>query len=490
MDGRNAMQTSDVTAEMVKQFSEWPSLYKSAEQYDFGWWYAYFWKEAKSQLNSRPDDLKEVIVKVVDAAGDNVKSAAAIRAADKDVWAGLRPPLDAPARAFKQKGILDILLRMGFKAMPIANPGGPLGPSAKELFQHKIQVETKGKKIGLAIGYRGVGTTFEDIIKFKGALNRVELKHLNMDKPWHPFSSEYAAKQMYYRLGSNDNCLYTVASAADTIKLAVGFPLIEDEAIHQFSAGKSIETWDAADFAKAKIGTRPVYLARVSCTVNGEAKTGIFLGTESFVYLFKVTQEAVHTEDYLVGIDKKMAGQCQERGVRRVPLSDFLVGLKVRRIHLGSQRTDGTVAFVQEIKYLNSGQWDNLDGVVDPSFTLDRFLGDKTAATGFLDLCRTNYRVGSTILGEREYGAIVEARPVARKLNMGAFANLLGGGGGAQGPNFNIKKTNQSAKIGSTTVRAGVSDKIDVSAILDWDVGEASLTNIKSTTPNLYYGRT
>ncbi|HWB85110.1 MAG TPA: hypothetical protein VG675_13280 [Bryobacteraceae bacterium] len=487
------MFPTDVTAPMVQKFLDVPRLYAIDPEFEFGWWYSYFWKEAKSQVDARKEDLKTLMSQIYNAAQDTGKSALDVKQqmAPGSWFDGLKPPIKPPMRDYRKREILTTLLRMGFKAMPVAAiSSDKAGPTGKKLFEEMLWIQKNNRQLPLAIGYRGVTTTYDQVLKYEGALNRVELKLLHMGDKWHPFSEDVYAKKMYYRLGSNDNCLYTVSSAADSAKIAVGFPLIEDENIFRLPA-KPIKDWDAADFERCRQGNFPVSLAHVTCSVNSKVQDGVFLATESYLYLFRVTEDAqaVHTEDFLVGIDRKMAGQCQERGVRRIPLADFLAGLRLHRVHLGPQRTDGVVAFTEECKYQLGDKWVSDSAMTDDTFATEKFHGDKNAAAEFLIRFRKLYKSGP-IQGERDYGAIKQDKPVVSTRKLAIPAGLAGMNQPVSSPvKFQINRTGQSAKVGSTEVRTGVSDRIEIQQIIKFGLNFLDLSQLKGSKKDLYFGR-
>jgi hypothetical protein len=491
------MQPSEVTGSLIQQFSDVPKLYQSSAEFDFGWWYQYFWKEAKSQATTKQASLKQLICDVVDAVKDHGLGSGIIvpnRNPAEIITGALTKPLPAP-RSYRGKKILKLLLDMGFRAMPIATPGQSLGPSGKRTFELQIQVSSSGRSVPLTFGFRGVTTKFEKILEYRGALNRVDLRNedsmrnLNMWQAWHPFSDSKVAEKMYYRLGSNDNCLYSVVSAADTPRLAVGFPLIEDEQIYRLPK-KSLDQWDASDLQAAKNGPNPVVLVKAACTVDGERKTGLFLATETYFYVFKVTGDAVHTEDFLMEIDRKMGGQCQERGVRKVPLSDFLVGVRVRRVHLGPQRTDGIIGFIQDVRFMQGGAWQQESGLNEDTFIQEHFFGDNVSATPFLTDMKNKYRIGATIVGERDAGSPATEKPaVVRKLKIPEGLGGLPQANPALNVPIKINRTGQTGRFGTTEFRAASSHKrIDINSITQWDVPATELTQFRTAT-DAFYGR-
>ncbi len=73
--------------------------------------------------------------------------------------------------------------------------------------------------------------------------------------------------------------------------------------------------------------------------------------------------------------------KCDERGIRGVPLSDFLVGFKLRRYHFGRSRTEGLAAWIEECKYFFEGAWHDWSQETDGKLAAQHFYGDVQAAS-------------------------------------------------------------------------------------------------------------
>jgi len=125
-----------------------------------------------------------------------------------------------------------------------------------------------------------------------------------------------------------------------------------------------------------------MYLAQV----RTDQGTGVYLATETYLFCFKVTGDVADTE----GMAKENAGgasNCKERGVEGIPLSNFLVGMRVRRIHRGPARGFGLKAFIQEVRY-----WDGttFNRQLDMEKFALQFGGDTAARDEFLQKFNTS----------------------------------------------------------------------------------------------------
>jgi hypothetical protein len=484
-----------ITQEVVDEFKKVEGLYRSDARYDFGWWYQYFWKEARVEKGCAPDQIKRLIAMIYEFKIENNLADGHEPGHGIEFKPGRSWPIDVQ----RQRIILAHLLLMGFREMPVKNINTLDPPDAQKYFSKLVEVYDNKEKINIPIGYRGVGTSFADLLKYKGALNRATLGLFNMDKPWHPFCIPHFRSKLYFRANSGDNCLFTVISAAVSPELAVGFPLIEDQEIYKFPR-KPLEQWTEMDVAQCKSGDLPLCLARVACTVNGLQKVGVFLATQTYIYAFKVAGDTVHTQSFL---EDEMGGeqnQCPERGVRSVPLGDFLFGVRVYRIHLGPTRYDGVIAFVRERKFMKNGSWD--DNIPDTfAFADEHFYGDRYRGRIFLwefvmDKFAANARIkGESANPKKELpkNLSVERKDASqvKKLQLpGAFANTplasykkpMTGLKGQQG--------NVSATAMPKEVRAAVQDNVDVTLITHWDIPFSMLRELRESAQNLYLGRT
>ncbi|MBB5496718.1 hypothetical protein [Paraburkholderia sp. MM5384-R2] len=388
-----------ITKQQLDQFKGLQRLYASNQDFDFGWWCAYFWKEARAsggRLDPGDEKLKALFVRVYRDPtlptmnfGGRKTAGATIVVQQAASW----PDTDADKRA-----VLELALEIGFKDMPggPATGGIPRGLEVRRYFRNKLRLRTAGGgRLILPIGCRGEGRDFATVREHGGALNRVDLGLNNMGQPWHPFSHAPHKDRMYFRVASGDNCLFSVLSVAETMKLSVGFPLIEDEQIFKFPSAL-IMHWTRSQLELAR--ANDVLLARVTCTVNGTQRTGVFLATQSYAYSFKVLGDAVHTQDFLENEMGGVQDQCIERGVREVALQDFLFGLKLRRIHLGPTRGHGVIAFIEQVRYQMGGDWH--ENVERALYAQRHFDSDRQAADAVLDPLEAQIQVGR-IEGER-----------------------------------------------------------------------------------------
>jgi hypothetical protein len=98
----------------------------------------------------------------------------------------------------------------------------------------KQRVKTQGGTT-MAIGFRGDGRPYEDLVTAGGFLARARsdgqkiFKECGFDKPWHPFGLEVYRNSLFLRKGHNkDNCLHTVVSIGVEFNDLVAYPLLTD----------------------------------------------------------------------------------------------------------------------------------------------------------------------------------------------------------------------------------------------------------------------
>jgi hypothetical protein len=406
--------------------------------YDFGWWCAYFWKEAKSYIpvEATYDKGLALLTAIYGASSEPGEK---LVNDIKNTTALVVPPDDAA-----KKRVLQALLNLGFEPMDKVNllTASQNGQSTTDLFKEQIKTTSSSKSI--VLGYRGEGRDFAKVLTNKGALNRVDCaldvfdarlnvkaldkkdlmqRYTNIEQAWHPWSESDSGGKMYYRITSGDNCLYTVTSVADDPSIAIGFPLIEDENMYSLPEGKPIPIaekpiteWDRSTIETARKGKVYVVTAEYESTTDKKA-TGYFLGTESFLYCAKLRGDAVHTEN----IAKSKTGggaECRERGIRAIPICDFLAGFQLQRVHHGPNRTRGISGFTTKSvtgstscklfykpEGLEAGWQDYIcrkhETHLKP-FAAYHFEGDQSAAKQFLEKIDAMLDRGKILPGEEE----------------------------------------------------------------------------------------
>ena len=389
-----------VTAGAVTHFKnahQQAPLFPLQPEYGFGWWYAYFWNEVRA-ANAPLDDFKSLLDMIydepdVDVQGLNYGAAQRARttAAIATITAG---PAPQRYNDWRKRRILRKLLDMGFTSMPRAPMHGG-NNDTRDYFKYQIRYDSAlNRRIPVSLGFRGEGRNFATVLLHQGARNRVDLHMLNMDQTWHPFSDPAVGNQMYFRRTAGDNCLYSVTSIADDFDVALGFPLIEDRAIF-VPPHKELRKWTRQEYQHARHpvdGKKPVMAAKIRLLHDGRLMYGYALGTESWLYLVKVMGDAVHTQNVLGGI------QCRERGVRDIPMADFMAGFHLRRIHYGPTRGHGIHAIVHETKYFTGAAWHN--AATDQDIATAHFNGDVRAAGVFRDLVRSKLTEPDALFGE------------------------------------------------------------------------------------------
>lgn len=373
-------------------------LFPIKDEFGFEWWYAYFWKEVKgagapdADFQSLLDMIYEEPEVNLAGLGFRAKQDARNLAAKTVIDTG--PALNAFNDGRKRR-ILKKLLDMGFRSMPSAamhrNPN-----DTRDFFKFQIRYDNNGNgRIPMALGFRGEGRDPATVTQHQGAKNRVDLGMLGMDKTWHPFSEPAVGKHMYFRRSSGDNCLYSVTSVASDLEVSIGFPLIEDENIYN-RREKPLEKWTLSDWQLLRNppnGKKGLVVVKIRLMHDGRLLYGYALGSESYLYLLKVTGEAVHTQNFLGG------DQCRERGVREIQMNDFLAAFRLRRIHFGGTRSHGLHAIVHATKYYVGGAaW--ADQVTDKQIADFHFDGDTRAAGVFRNLIDKEILDPKALLGE------------------------------------------------------------------------------------------
>lgn len=389
-----------VTNAVITRFKQIQPLFATADEFDYGWWYRYFWKEVKG-ANAADAEFKKLIDMIYDDP-QTVIPPGTLPGPRRTLLdqAGLAVLNNAPAVRDtdfgRKRRILGQLLKMGFREMqPTLIYRSP--DDTQKFFSLQIRhVAQPGGRACLSFGFRGEGRPFATVIQHQGAQNRVDLGLCNMNQPWHPFSERAVGGKMYFRKTSGDNCLYSVTSVASDPEVNVGFPLIEDENIYTLPAGKAFARWNRAEWNTARVpgGTKQsVVVAKVRVVHQGRLLPGYALGTVNYLYLFKVKGTAVHTQEELGG------DQCRERGVREIPMADFVAGVKLHRIHFGSTRGHGLAGFVQDCKYYVGGPAWN-DNPTDQEIAQFHFDGDLNATARFRELFAQHFQTPTSIQGE------------------------------------------------------------------------------------------
>jgi hypothetical protein len=166
------------------------------------------------------------------------------------------------------------------------------------------------------------------------------------------------------------------------MSLAVGFPLIEDEAIYPTTyVKKPLAKWSEGDLQLAQ--AKGLFVSVVELVCDGQRKFGALLCTETYLYICKMSGTSVNTvEQAAVETKATYADQstkCDERGIRGVALSDFIIGLKLRRFHFGRARAEGITASVEESKYFFENAWHDWSQETDKKLAAQHFYGDVQA---------------------------------------------------------------------------------------------------------------
>jgi hypothetical protein len=299
------------------------AIYENSPEYGFGWWFSYFWKEV-SVRNRDEEMLKSVLARVfADKFPPDVadKSYNVKRDLGNAVAAQFTEPLPEPkdlnSHPAYYRQLLTDLLNIGFKEMPTAPKSFQERKDALQaMFVDYIEAQKQGGRVPLALAYRGDTRDFATVIKQEGALNRIDLNRdrtknlnlLNMHKAWHPFFDQAVGSKTYARGASGDNCLYSVLSVASDVSIPVGFPLIEDKNMYTLkplplpAVPRDLSRFDYGLYRDCLPVPdkfhRPVHLARCAVSGVGNKQFGIFLATETYIYVVKV-RKAVFTQDFV-----------------------------------------------------------------------------------------------------------------------------------------------------------------------------------------------
>ncbi|MFL5349632.1 MAG: hypothetical protein ACJ8AT_32960 [Hyalangium sp.] len=179
----------------------YPMTAEDHAQFRFPYWFNYFWTELK---NHRIGDWLPLYRRVFEPDGTVRQAFADSSSTDK-------------------KGFLEELLAAGFEEFPARfrkNPAALLAGSS--LTNENDEV--------LGIAFRGDSRPADLIQAHGGSLAKADSRRvaMKMNAAWNPFSYPDLRENMYYRKGSDDNCLMTVVSVMMDALGATKFPLIEE----------------------------------------------------------------------------------------------------------------------------------------------------------------------------------------------------------------------------------------------------------------------
>jgi hypothetical protein len=232
----------------------------------FGYWFNYFWEEARKTGNLTPGDQG----RLCDAF---------FTVFDKDATGVRVKPTFNQLTDDKMRTILTTLLVIGFKRVPLEGvvPAARthLGRSNKVVAIERavdcldLQIEVAGARLPtlkdkvptsgstLTIGFRGDGRSYEDLVTAGGFKARARskgqdvYKWFGFDKPWHPFGLKVYKKSLFLRKGQNkDNCLHTVVSVGFEFKELVTYPLLTDAGLFPLCQ-KPLNTWTQKEIGEA-----------------------------------------------------------------------------------------------------------------------------------------------------------------------------------------------------------------------------------------------
>lgn len=312
--------------------------FPSKEEYSLASWFNYFWYEAAKAPGKTPPQ-KESLLRIFGELFDvkdnktELKSSAAAWQ-DTDTTNG--------AHIAEIRTTLETFLGIGFESF---------ADRARRAAQVQIPATLQTAAGRVYLGFRSDGRDAKTIRAHRGtipqALVPARRRALNIDRPWHPFKDR--GDRFYFRLGNQDNDLYTVVSVATDWTAASNFPLIEDTKYEGKKAAeeKPLSGWTAQEKANASSAGIEVVKVAMDSGLDRE-----FLGTEATVYVVQLDAGILHTE--ALQRDRfKWVQPFPERGVKRVEFKDHLAAIKIRRVHHGPTRKDSMTIFFGEVDYLN-----------------------------------------------------------------------------------------------------------------------------------------
>ncbi|NER93975.1 MAG: hypothetical protein F6J86_09060 [Symploca sp. SIO1B1] len=435
----NPVQTSwDIAA--IKAFktrstnADTRYLYPKGD-HDFGWWYGYFIEQAGSGWSKQSlETIDNLIVAIF-----GIPNSSNINAQVNTV--SITTP-NVPISDQQKLEILRKVMRIGFVDYNSITNGIRNINELRTVLQNQNDKYNRFKKWRLitnvfpvfykvnsykkheekseqfeliAVAFRGDARDFNKVKDHKGTRAKVLVEDDidNLKAPWNPFNFTPEKDNMYFRRGANDNCIYSVVSIGGNYPLPLGFPLIEDKAIYKYPLNwKNFKGW--SDIEKQTAKNSGIKIAKVEYLNDNGAgnfshEQDLFIGTENYLYLSRLVNgdEFVNTQEVAENKFSHDKNSCKERGVREIPLEKLMVGIKVRRVHLGACRTDGTFGLVVERQYFFDEKWQAAKFVEDPqfwwkfnTFAQQHFWGNKQSAREFANYIKNTFKKGSFIEGE------------------------------------------------------------------------------------------
>jgi hypothetical protein len=163
-----------------------------------------------------------------------------------------------------------------------------------------------------------------------------------MRAEWHPFSQESVRGYLWYRLGQNDNCKYTVTSLAKDVRVALGFPKFDTDNFPNMPRTDPNAMQPQQRAACTKDGVPLIG----EVTLEGGGHTEV-----RFLAVTKTTVAQVILEKYI--FDTQQAQESyqpgsgfRELGVGKVPMRNIVGLFSFYRVHHGITEPDGFTALI------------------------------------------------------------------------------------------------------------------------------------------------
>lgn len=343
---------SDPYAQAQPEFVNAP--YPSKVEYDKGWWFNYFWAEARTQ-HARITALRSVYRQAFQPDPiPTLQNATAIQSGQVKLV-----PKDLTDAEMKQ--VLERLLLIGFKAMELT-PHYIVDASTVLANEVRVGMMRLAKIENVRFAYRGEQRDVETLCKHAAndsiaTKSKVIALGMNSNQPWHPFSDPYFRNRHYFRLGAVDNCLHSVISITDQFYVATKFPLLNDANIYPMPADVRRYIQDGG-VATGPINNQDWWQTRKAKVFLGHftksGKAVPMFWTENTLYIFKFrdADTVFSTQAY----QKALSDQnFPEQAVAQIPLDNYLAAIRLRRVHHGMDHTaQGHTAFVQDVKIIGT----------------------------------------------------------------------------------------------------------------------------------------
>jgi len=295
-------------------------------EFDRSGWLKYYLYEAANMRTSLKREEQEMLSLIMNALYFQANASAAF---GETAGPALRQPLESIDDRLYM-GILYELLCLGFNRIPATQQAAVAGSASDAAIIGRMMwagdgAEVNGtpvKVVKIKAKWRADARPFAEIKQSNGFSTKAQsdgyAAYANLSAPWHPLSTEFGKRWLWYRKFSGDNCLYTVVSvgkAGKDHKAYLPYPLIK------LSGGK-------VTGLRGYKGTREV-LCRPA---RGGANVKLALPvSETYLYYFVFAGLALDTG----AMQGKEA--YPEIGVGSIPFNNVFGAVKVTRFHLGPE---------------------------------------------------------------------------------------------------------------------------------------------------------